>query len=134
MGRVSRRCHMTNIDWGPGRPSAMDTGILQVLVAYTMQGGQLFGARRWPDNPLTLTHVRWQGATLSMLVDAYRNPAYDTALSAEERDIWVQLALAFPPMQGPPGVETSWLPLRVDFGAASTWVQLLRQTQAYRRS
>jgi hypothetical protein len=125
---------MANVVWGYGRSPEVDTGILQVLVAYTMQGGQLFGARRWPENPLTLTHVRWQGTTSSILVDAYRNPAFDTALSAEERDVWVQLALTFPLTQAPGGAESPWLPLAVEPARASVWVQLLRQAQAYRRS
>ena len=87
---------MANVGWGSGGPAESDTGILQALLAFVSQGGQLFGARRWTENPLTLTHVRWQGPS-SMTVDAFRDPLRDTSLSAEERDVWIELALDLSP-------------------------------------
>jgi hypothetical protein len=48
-----------NDQWGNRRSSGADTGIAQVLEIYATRGGRLEGARRWPQNPLTLTHVRW---------------------------------------------------------------------------
>ena len=118
---------MADVGWGRGRPVEADTGIYDVLLAYVTQGGQLFGARRWPDNPLTLTHVRWLGRSGGSL-DALRRPDHDMVSSPEEREVWVQLALHVPTAQpGPPGGEQPWLPLAVDPAAASAWVSLLKQ-------
>src|SRR5260370_22313789 len=123
---------MANVGWGHGSLAETDTGILQALFAYVSQGGQLYGARRWPENPLTLTHVRWQ-APSSMTVDAYRDPTRDAALSAVERDVWIQLALTFPPVPPtPPGAEPPWMVLAVDPAKAAAWVQALRRAQIRR--
>jgi hypothetical protein len=118
---------MADAGWGRGRPVEADTGIYDVLLAYVTQGGQLLGARRWTDNPLTLTHVRWLGRNGGSL-EALRRPDHDAVSSPEEREVWVQLALHVPTAQsGPPGGEQPWLPLAVDPAAASAWVNLLKQ-------
>ncbi|HLJ80399.1 MAG TPA: hypothetical protein VKT52_02860, partial [Ktedonobacterales bacterium] len=67
---------MANAGWGYGRLAETDTGILQVLTGYVTQGGQLYGARRWAENPLTLTHVRWQGPG-GASAEAFRRPDLD---------------------------------------------------------
>jgi hypothetical protein len=125
---------MADAGWGHGRPADMDTGILQVLVAYISQGGQLYGARRWADNPLTLTHVRWQGPGGGIL-DAFRRPDYDNTASDEERQVWVQLALLVPtgPV-APADGEAPWLPVNVEREKAAEWAQILRRGAAQRRS
>jgi hypothetical protein len=125
---------MANAGWGHGGPAESETGILQALMAFVAQGGQLFGARRWSENPLTLTHVRWQGPS-GMTVEAFRDPLGDAALGGEERDVWIQLALTFPPV--PPtqaGAEPPWMPLLVDVEQAARWAQGLRQARPRDRS
>lgn len=125
---------MANIGWGHGRPAEGGTGVEHVLRAYATQGGQLFGARRWPDNPLTLTHVRWQGEGGAML-DAQRDPRRDAALSADEREVWVDLALTFPPSPPmPPGAEQPWMPLTVDQRQAGEWAERIQRAATSRFS
>ncbi len=125
---------MASSGWGHGGPAESDTGILQALLAFVSQGGQLQGARRWAENPLTLTHVRWQGPS-GMTVDAFRDPLRDTSLSAEEREVWVKLALTFPAVPPtPPGVEPPWMPLSVEGERAAQWAQSVRQAQARERA
>jgi hypothetical protein len=111
-----------------------DTGILDVLLAYVSQGGHLYGARRWEDNPLTLTHVRWQGVSGGLL-DAFRQPGGTVSTEDIESNVWVQLALNFPATHpSPAGMDAPWLPLKVDPATASQWVQQLRASLAQRRS
>jgi hypothetical protein len=56
-------------------------------------------------------------------------------LSAEERDVWIQLALTFPPVPPTlPGEEPPWMPLRVEKEKAAQWVQSVRQAQARERA
>ncbi len=124
---------MANIGWGHGRPAESDIGILQVLLAYGTQGGRLFGARRSQDNPLTLTHVRWEGQDGAMF-DAVRRPDDDAYLSPGEREIWVQLALAFPSSSIPSGLQSPWQPLTIDRAKLASWVTLLKQSHASRPS
>lgn len=125
---------MANIGWGHGRPAESDIGILQVLLAYSTQGGRLFAARRAQDNPLTLTHVRWEGQDGAMF-DAVRQPDDDTYLSPAEREVWVQLALAFPSSPSiPSGPQSPWQPLMLDHAKLMNWVTLLKQSQVSRPS
>lgn len=125
---------MGDAGWGYGRPTERDTGISQVLQAFSMQGGQLFGARRWAENPLTLTHVRWIGPSGAML-EGFRQPQDDDDQTPpEEREVWVQLALHFPSAHpSPAGFDAPWLPLSVDLAQASTWAQAVRQALSTRR-
>jgi hypothetical protein len=124
---------MADAGWGRGGGMELDTGLGQLLLAHGTQGGQLFGARRWAENPLTLTNVRWQspaGATL----DAVRRPGADDSLTEAEREAWVQLALHFPPMPaGGPQAGASWLPLNVDPAQAAALAQAIRRGLAERR-
>lgn len=125
---------MAEAGWGHGRPVETDTAIAAVLHAFITQGGQILGARRWPDNPLTLTHVRWQGPG-SGPIEAVRRPPSEDTLPAGEREVWVQLALAFPPVySGVAGAEVPWSPLTVDRERAFEWLQVLRQEQRPRHS
>ena len=125
---------MGDAGWGPGQPSERDTGISQVLQVYATQGGQLLGARRWAENPLTLTHVRWIGPTGGVL-DGFRQPQDDDDLMPpQEREVWVQLALLFPTAHpSPAGFDAPWLPLHVDPAQASAWAYAVRQALNARR-
>ncbi len=97
--------------WAPRGLSA--TGIAEVLEGYARTGGNLLGARRWAENPLTLTHVRWMGPR-GEVADAVRPPGDDQGVIAEERGVWVALALGFPAAHpSPAGRDAPWLPLDV---------------------
>lgn len=125
---------MANAGWGYGRPAETDTGILRVLMGYATQGGQLYGACRWAENPLTLTHVRWQGPG-GASAEAYRRPESDDAAPDSERQVWVQLALTMPASYGAPsGAEAPWLPLAVAREKAMDWGQSVRHAQITRQS
>jgi hypothetical protein len=118
--------NMAHGSWGLGTSADTDTGILDVLVAFVSQGGQLYGARRFEDNPLTLTHVRWQGPSGGVL-DAFRQPGATVVSEDVESTVWVQLALNFPSAHpSPAGADAPWLPLTVDPATASQWVAQLR--------
>ena len=124
---------MGDAGWGYGRSAERDTGVSQVLQAFAMQGGQLFGARRWAENPLTLTHVRWVGPSGAVL-EGFRQPQDDDdQMPQEEREVWVQLALHFPATHpSSAGRDAPWLPLNVDPAQASTWAQAVRQALSAR--
>jgi hypothetical protein len=118
--------------WGQGSSADTDTGILDVLLAFVSQGGQLYGARRFEDNPLTLTHVRWQGPS-GRVLDAFRQPGGAVGSEDIESSVWVQLALTFPSAHpSPAGVDAPWLPLTVDPAMASQWLAQLRQSYTLR--
>lgn len=125
---------MGDAGWGYGGLSERDTGVSQVLQAYATQGGQLFGARRWAENPLTLTHVRWVGPTGAML-DGFRRPQDDDdQIPPEEREVWVELALHFPATHpSGAGFDAPWLPLSVDLAQASGWAQAVRHARNAQR-
>ena len=91
------------------------TGLSEIMSAFVAHGGQLAGARRWPENPLALTHVRWHGPA-GQLLDAVRHPGDEAWLLQGERDAWVQLALHYPATAQPtmPGPNSPWMPLNVD--------------------
>lgn len=123
---------MGDASWGYGSPVERDTGVLQVLQAFATQGGQLYGARRWAENPLTLTHVRWLGPA-NVVLDGFRAPD-DDQTPPEEREVWIQLALLFPSAHpSPAGPEAPWLPLNVAPTQAGAWAQALGQAQSARR-
>lgn len=108
---------MSELGWGHGSPADIhsETGLADVLMAYAAHGGRLAGTRRWADNPLTLTHVRWQGPE-GQILDALRQPGDDAYLSAGERDAWVQLALHYPntaPLN-PSGAHSPWVLLSLE--------------------
>ncbi len=119
---------MGEMDWGHERPVGPDTGIFELLHAYATQGGHLFGARRSAENPLTLTHVRWQSPTGTIL-EAVRSPDSGDLGSTEERDVWVQLALQLPQSLRQMGPEAPWLPFSVSQQQAMIWVRMGRQSQ-----
>ncbi len=111
----------------PGRQGLSATGIAEVLEAYSTYGGQLMGARRWAQNPLTLTHVRWMGPRGAQ-VDAVRAPERDATLDDVELQVWIELALDFPAMH-PSAInsEATWLTLNMSpQQAASLAVRLAR--------
>lgn len=88
------------------------TGIAEVIEGYSTRGGQLLGARRWVENPLTLTHVRWMGPQ-GIVVDAVRRPDADLELD-DERAVWVELALGFPATHpGPAEQAAPWAVLNI---------------------
>lgn len=117
---------MARSGWGFGPAHPMEQGIGQVLTAYAARGGQLLGACRWPDNPLTLTHVRWQAADGDTL-EAMRRPEDDEMLPPEERAVWVQLALdcARPETAITAAAQAPWVPLTTAPARAAELVRVL---------
>jgi hypothetical protein len=110
-------------NWGSRRPSGLDTGIGQVLEIYATRGGRLEGARKWPQNPLTLTHVRWM-SEYGDLVEAFCPPEESASVAEEERKVWVELALDFSSMHpNPAGMSTGWMPLPIGQERAVTLSQ-----------
>ncbi|HEX9037526.1 MAG TPA: hypothetical protein VF808_11105 [Ktedonobacterales bacterium] len=76
---------------GASPASYPNASILDVLLAYGSRGGALFAAYRHLDNPLLLTHVRWQGQNGEM-IEATRSPD-DMSMLREEREAWARIAL-----------------------------------------
>lgn len=115
---------------GP-REGGGQTTLGQVLAAFAARGGQLTGARRRLDSPLTLTHIRWTGMD-GAVIDAVRMPEAEGALSPEEREAWVQLALDCPVPQGPMTPETAaaWVPLVTAPARASELVRLMHASRS----
>ena len=127
---------MAHTSWGHGGTGPSGTGIGQLLFTYSAQGGELFGARRWVENPLKLTHVLWRNAA-GQTIEAMRQPNDEAMLSEIERDIWIQLALHLPQAFAPPtsaGQESSWMPLTLDQALARELVQRLNRDRASRVS
>lgn len=114
---------------GP-RDYSAHTGLPQVLAAYAARGGQLIGARRWLESPLTLTHVRWVGGD-GTAIEAARALDGDALLSPEERETWVQLALDCPVPQGPMAqtAAATWFPLTTAPARASELVRFLHSSR-----
>jgi hypothetical protein len=108
--------------WGQGGQTEAhsESGLAEVLSAYLAYGGQLGGARRWADSPLTLTHVRWQGPA-GQALSAGRRPGDDNMLSTGEREAWVQLAIRYPAVApAPAGPAAPWVPLQLSRDEAQT--------------
>ena len=102
-----------NDQWGNRRPGGADTGIAQVLEIYATRGGRLEGARRWPQNPLTLTHVRWM-SEYGEAVEAFCPPEDGASIAEDERSVWVDLAVEFSAMHpNPAGMGANWAPLPI---------------------
>lgn len=102
-----------NDNWGSRRSSGTDTGIAQVLDIYATRGGRLEGARRWPQNPLTLTHVRWMSEH-GEAVEAFCPPEDGASVPEDERTVWVDLAVEFSAMHpNPAGMGATWAPLPI---------------------
>lgn len=107
---------------GPGLSNLNGgTGLADLLSAFVAHGGQMAGARRWAENPLALTHVRWQGPA-GQLLEAARHPGDEGWLTQGERDAWVQMALHYPAasQSAPSGPSAPWMPLDLDRGTAQT--------------
>ncbi len=124
---------MSNYGWEQEHARVPGVQLEQVLAAYATRGGNLFGARRSPDNPLTLTHVRWQTPDGDGLETSRQ--ADDQSLDAAEREAWVQLALHLPtnvPM-GANGQDAQWLPLTLDRSQANVLYAQLQRAAATRR-
>ena len=121
---------MAETHWRHGSQAQPDTGISQVLATYASRGGELLGARRWAENPLTLTHVRWQDGS-GYILEAVREPNIDLYLSEAERNIWVQLALHFPMTQPSTiGNNAPWLPLTLQPAQAADLVSQLQRSRS----
>ena len=102
-----------NDQWGNRRPGGADTGIAQVLEIYATRGGRFEGARRWPQNPLTLTHVRWM-SEYGETVEAFCPPEDGASIAEDERGVWVDLAVEFSAMHpNPAGMGANWAPLPI---------------------
>ena len=121
---------MADTNWRHGGQAQSDTGISQILATYASRGGELLGARRWAENPLTLTHVRWQDGS-GYVLEAVRQPDVDLYLSEAERNIWVELALHFPMTQPSTiGNNAPWLPLTLQPAEAADLVSQLQRSRA----
>lgn len=96
------------------RPYERGGSIAMALIAYGQQGGALFAAYRLPDNPLVLSHVRWQGAT-GEVIEAQHNADEMYALPQAEREAWAQIALGSATNQADAvGPNAPWLPVRLE--------------------
>jgi hypothetical protein len=106
------------------------TGLAELLSAFVAHGGQMAGSRRWAENPLALTHVRWHGPAGQML-DAARHPGDAGWLTQGERDAWVQLALHYPATSQPTpsGPSAPWVPLDLDRGQAQGLLTAMARSQ-----
>ena len=95
------------------------TGLAELLAAFVAHGGQMAGSRRWAENPLALTHVRWHGPA-GQLLDAARHPGDEGWLTQGEREAWVQLALHYPvtAQPTPSGPSAPWVALEIERGRA----------------
>ena len=76
---------------GASHMSHQSVSIIDILLAYGSRGGAVYAAYRHPDNPLLLTHIRWQGPS-GDVIEAHRSPD-DMAMVREEREAWAQVAL-----------------------------------------
>ncbi|MDE3230252.1 MAG: hypothetical protein KGO05_10250 [Chloroflexota bacterium] len=96
------------------RPHERGGTIAMILLAYGQQGGALFAAYRLPDNPLVLSHVRWQGAT-GEVIEAQHNADEMYSLPQAEREAWAQVALGSATTQADAvGPNAPWLPVRIE--------------------
>jgi hypothetical protein len=122
---------MADMGWGHGGAAQQETGLSQVLAGYAGRGGQLYGARRWQENPLTLTHLLWH-APDGFTVEAARHPDDEVSALPEEREIWVQLALHCTTSQAPVRAdEAPWLAIDI---APEHVAEMLRAFQRARAS
>ncbi len=96
------------------RPHERGGTLASALIAYGQQGGALFAAYRLPDNPLVLSHVRWQGTT-GEVIEAQHNPDEMYSAPQEEREAWAQIALSSTTAQADAtGPNAPWLPVHVE--------------------
>lgn len=96
------------------RPHERGGTLASALIAYGQQGGALFAAYRLPDNPLVLSHLRWQGPT-GEVIEAQHNPDEMYSAPQEEREAWAQIALSSTTAQADAtGPNAPWLPVHVD--------------------
>lgn len=125
--------------YGLSHPNDRNDAIASVLIAYGQRGGALYAAYRLPDNPLVLSHVRWQGANGEMIEAQHSaEGAYDAPQA--EREAWSQIALGSATMQHDAfGPNAPWLPVSLDRNRAyelGMRVQEAQQSrpQTYRQS
>src|SRR5579862_3266491 len=107
---------MTGPNWDRSNehPAERDTKIAQALISYAMRGGALYSARRWAENPLTLTHALWRSPD-GDTVEAFRPPEDEQALLPAERDAWIQLAVHTEASMTPsPLGPAAWAPVQLD--------------------
>lgn len=100
--------------YGYSRPGAASGSIAMALIAYGQQGGMLYAAYRLPDNPLVLSHVRWQGDS-GEVIEAQHGSGNAYDLPQEEREAWAQIALSSTTTQADAvGPDAPWLPVTLD--------------------
>lgn len=98
----------------PGGGGGAGSSIAMALIAYGQQGGMLYAAYRLPDNPLVLSHVRWQGDT-GEVIEAQHSSGNGYDLPQEEREAWAQIALSSTTTQADAvGPDAPWLPVTLD--------------------
>lgn len=125
---------MSETAWEQGGARPTETGIARVLSAYAVHGGELHGARRSSENPLTLTHVRWK-AMGGKTLDAIRAPE-EEGLEPKERDAWVQLALHLPMarLTEAAGPQSPWVQLSLPQSQAAMLAEQIERALAQRRT
>lgn len=100
--------------YGYSRPGGASGSIAMALIAYGQQGGALYAAYRLPDNPLVLSHVRWQGDS-GEVIEAQHGSGNSYELPQEEREAWAQIALSSTTNQAEAvGPDAPWLPVTLD--------------------
>ncbi|HEY7851304.1 MAG TPA: hypothetical protein VIC27_14635 [Ktedonobacterales bacterium] len=74
----------------------------------------LYAAYRLPDNPLSPTHVRWQGES-GEVIEAQHGSENVYDLPQEEREAWAQIALSSTSNQADSvGPNAPWLPVTLE--------------------
>lgn len=99
-----------------GYSRAPDRGgtIANALIAYGQQGGALYAAYRLADNPLVLSHVRWQGEN-GAVIEAQHTTDGMHETPQEEREAWAEIALISTTNQADAvGPNAPWLPVWMD--------------------
>ncbi|HEX8981838.1 MAG TPA: hypothetical protein VF792_03630 [Ktedonobacterales bacterium] len=125
--------------YGLSHPTDRNDAIASLLIAYGQRGGALYAAYRLPDNPLVLSHVRWQGENGEM-IEALHSAEGALEAPQAEREAWAQIALGSTSMQHDAfGPNAPWLPVSLDRNRAyelGMRVQeaLRTQSQMYRPS
>lgn len=100
--------------YGMSHPTDLSDAIAALLIAYGQRGGALYAAYRLPDNPLVLSHVRWQGENgESIEAQHSAEGAYEGPQA--EREAWAQIALGSAMMHSDAsGPNAPWLPVALD--------------------
>lgn len=116
--------------YGLSHPTDRNDAIASALIAYGQRGGALYAAYRLPDNPLVLSHVRWQGEN-GEVIEAQHSAEGAIEAPQAEREAWAQIALGSASMQHDAfGPNAPWLLVSLDRNRA--YELGMRAQQAHR--